>query len=322
MHEFPSDERVWLNYGHTLRCRGASPEAIEAYRKVHRAVSPTRRGLVRPREPQDLSLHPADVDAMQGAAGRARSCATRIARSSSLRSAKRWRMRGDFASSFAHYARGNALRRAVVHYDSDSDTRFVQRSQALYTPEFFSARAGWGYPGGGADFHRRPAARRLNVARADPRQPFPGGGYARADRRAPLCHGTRGPRRAAGKPPTYPQSVARLTRAELAALGERYLAQTRPHRQLGRPHFIDKMADQFPARRPHPSDPAQRAHHRCAALAARLLFCQFQAAFPSGAWFTYSLEDLGRYYRDYVDLMEHFERCCRGAFTVFATRIW
>jgi len=36
-------------------------------------------------------------------------------------------------------------------------------------------------------------------------------------------------------------------------------------------------------------------------------FANFKQHFQSGVWFTYSLEDLGHYYRDYVRLMEHFD---------------
>ena len=115
-----------------------------------------------------------------------------------------------------------------------------------------------------------------------------------------------------GQPPAYPASVARLDRAQLNALGERYLAQTRPHRVLGRPRFVDKM----PANFNHiglihlllPN--AKIIDARRAPLAC--CFANFKQHFQSGVWFTYSLEDLGRYYRDYVRLMQHFDSVLPG----------
>jgi hypothetical protein len=116
-----------------------------------------------------------------------------------------------------------------------------------------------------------------------------------------------GVREIPGKPAAYPQSVSRLTREECEALGERYLAQTRPNRLLGRPHFIDKMPINFlhvgliqlmlPNAR---IIDARRSPLACC-------FANFKQHFQSGVWFSYSLEDLGRYYRDYVRLMEHFD---------------
>src|SRR5208283_4041533 len=44
-----------------------------------------------------------------------------------------------------------------------------------------------------------------------------------------------GAREVPGEPPAYPESVSRLSRDESAALGERYLSQTRPNRLLGKP---------------------------------------------------------------------------------------
>jgi hypothetical protein len=103
-----------------------------------------------------------------------------------------------------------------------------------------------------------------------------------------------------------------LSRAQLAALGERYLRQTRPFRLLGRPRFVDKMGNNFldvgliqlilPNAR---IIDARRAPLACC-------FSNFKQHFESGVWFSYSLEDLGRYYRDYAGLMAHFDSVLPG----------
>jgi hypothetical protein len=41
-------------------------------------------------------------------------------------------------------------------------------------------------------------------------------------------------------------------------------------------------------------------------------FSNFKQHFARGQAFTYSLEDIGRYYCDYVDLMAHFDRVLPG----------
>jgi len=112
--------------------------------------------------------------------------------------------------------------------------------------------------------------------------------------------------------PGYPQSLARLTDAERMALGERYLRQTRAHRLLGRPRFIDKMGDNFHyVGLIHLILPNARiVDARRAPLAC--CFSNFKQHFEGGAWFTYDLADLGRYYRGYVSLMDHFDTVLPG----------
>jgi hypothetical protein len=115
----------------------------------------------------------------------------------------------------------------------------------------------------------------------------------------------------AGKAP-YPQLLAELTAGQCRSLGEQYLAQTRIQRRSGAPFFIDKMPNNF-------------AHLGLIHLIlpnARIIdarrhplgccFSCFKQHFARGQHFTYSLEDIGRYYRDYVDLLAHFDAVLPG----------
>jgi hypothetical protein len=63
--------------------------------------------------------------------------------------------------SFAHYARGNALRRAAVGYDRPESHAPGAQPRAVCQREFFAARRCWRC--GGSDFHRRPAALGLDA---------------------------------------------------------------------------------------------------------------------------------------------------------------
>ncbi len=145
VRDFPRDERVWLNYGHTLRSAGHQREAIEAYRKCIEVKPDSGDAWLALANLKTFRFSRTDVEAMQNQLARA-----------GLRHDDRAQFEfslgkaqedaGDFATSFEHYARGNELRRAVIHYQGESVTRLVQRTQALYTREFFAARAGWGCP--------------------------------------------------------------------------------------------------------------------------------------------------------------------------------
>jgi hypothetical protein len=218
----------------------------------------------------------------------------------------------DYHRSFEHYARGNALRRAVVAYRPDDLARLVQRTRALYTREFLAARGDWGIkaadpifvvglPRAGSTLIEQILASHSQVEGtrelSDVMQFAVGLGHREGE--------TEGP-------PRYPQSVARLTRAEIASLGERYLAQTRAHRLLGRARFIDKMGGNFlhlgliQLMLPN----ARIIDVRRGAVAC--CFANFKQHFYRSAAFTYGLEDLGRYYRDYVELMAHFDEVLPG----------
>jgi hypothetical protein len=105
----------------------------------------------------------------------------------------------------------------------------------------------------------------------------------------------------------YPEAVANLDAAELAALGEEYLARTRPQRKLGRPFFIDKMPNNFAhvglihLILPNAKIIDARRHPLACG------FSGFKQHFARGQGFTYDLTDIGRYYADYVELMAHFD---------------
>jgi hypothetical protein len=97
----------------------------------------------------------------------------------------------------------------------------------------------------------------------------------------------------------------------LRKLGEEYIAQTRVHRDAS-PFFIDKMPNNFRhIGLIHLILPnakiidARREPMACC-------FSNFQQLFAEGQEFSYDLEDVGRYYTDYVQLMEHWDAALPG----------
>ena len=99
----------------------------------------------------------------------------------------------------------------------------------------------------------------------------------------------------------------------LAELGRSYLERTRVHRKTDRPRFIDKMPNNFV----HVAM-IQLALPNAKIIDARrhpmaCCFSNFKQHYARGQRFSYGLEDMGRYYRDYVDLMAHFDAVLPGA---------
>jgi tetratricopeptide (TPR) repeat protein len=308
--EFPRSELVWLLHGHAMRAAGRLEEAIAAYRRSAELKSEFGDAWFSLANLKTFRFTAPDIAAMRSQLAREELRDNdRLLFEFSL--GKALEDAGDFANSFAHYARGNALRRAAVQYDRDRTTGLVQRTQALYTREFFAARAGWGCQAPDPIFIvglPRAGSTLLEQILASHSQ-------VEGTRELPDVLGFAlelGSRDEPGGAPVYPQSVAQLTREQVTALGERYLAQTRAHRLLSRPRFIDKLPINFlHAGLIHLMLPqariidARRSPLGCC-------FSNFKQHFQGGLWFTYSLEDLGRYYRDYVSLMAHFDAVLPG----------
>jgi predicted Zn-dependent protease len=306
----PRHEYVRLSYGHALRVAGRFTEAVAAYRQSAEIRAEFGEAWFSLANLKTFRFTSEDIAAMKAQVARPDldkedRLQFEFALGKALEDA------ADYAASFEHYSRGNALRRAAVVYTSDSNTRLLQQTTTLYTREFLSARKGFGCPAADPIFI-------VGLPRAGStliEQILASHSQAEGTRELPDVPGFAlelGSLERPGKPATYPQSVARLSRRELATLGERYLAQTRPHRLRGTPNFIDKMPSNFfhvglihlmlPNAR---IIDARRSPLSCC-------FSNFKQHFQSGVWFSYNLEDIGCYYRDYVRLMAHFDAVLPG----------
>ena len=210
-----------------------------------------------------------------------------------------------------HYQRGNALRLAQVPFSADENHARMQRAKGVFSAEFFAARQGAGAPEPDPIFI-------VGLPRAGStlvEQILSSHSRVEGTMELPeIIVLTRELRRltAAPRSTSYTEALATLDRQQLADLGRRYLDRTRVHRKQGAPFFIDKMPNNF-------------AHVGLIQLIlpnARIIdarrhpmaccFSNFKQHFARGQNFTYSLTDLGRYYRDYVELMAHYDSALPG----------
>ncbi len=308
--EYPDQPKVWLSLGHALKTAGNQEQSIAAYRRCIDLSPQLGEAWWSLANLKTVKFDAADVEAMQAQLRRADLTPEdryhfHFALGKALEDAR------QFAPSFEHYSRGNALRREVIAYDPRDTTDQVQRSKALFTPDFLAARAGSG------------------CAAADPIfiVGLPRSGSTLLEQilgSHPLVEGTQelpdlgaiarelGGRKARSQGSKYPQVLAELNADELRALGERYLEQTRIQRKTDAPFFIDKMPNNWiHAGLIHMILPnakiidARRHPLGCC-------FSGFKQHFARGQHFTYGLEDIGRYYSDYVELMAHFDAVMPG----------
>jgi tetratricopeptide (TPR) repeat protein len=302
LRTYDKQPRIWLNYGHALRTIGRREEAVAAYKRCI-ALAPGLGDAYWSLANLKVAVFtPADEAAMAAQLDRPGLASDdRLHLHYAL--GKALEDRGAYSSSFAHYQKGASIRRADARYDPDELTERVRRSVNLYTEQFFKDRLGWGataedpifivgLPRSGSTLIEQILASHSAV---EGTMELPDIGFI-----------------ARGVGDGYPEVLANGDAQRLAALGDGFIAATRIHRKLGRRLFIDKMPNNF--------------HHvgliHLILPGARIIdarrhplgscFSAFKQHFAQGQPFSYDLTDLGRYYRDYVELMAHFDTVLPG----------
>src|SRR5574337_2039912 len=310
LEQHPNQPKLWVSQGHALKTAGRTERAIAAYRrslelepsfgevwwslanlKTFRFgaddLATMRAQLARADLTEDDRLH------LEFAVGKALEDA------------------GEYESSFRHYAQGNAVRRTQVHYSADDTSARVRYIRTHYTREFFAARAGAGSPAPDPIFV-------VGLPRAGStliEQILSSHSQVEGTMELPEVTSIARLLRMQGdadEAMPYHHALSTLDAQALHALGERYLAHTRIQRKSMAPLFIDKMPNNFMhiglihLMLPNATIIDARRHPLACG------FSVFKQHFARGQGFSYSLDDLGRYYRDYVALMAHFDAVLPG----------
>jgi tetratricopeptide (TPR) repeat protein len=228
--------------------------------------------------------------------------------------------RGEYAESWRYYARGNALKRAESRYRPEIMEANTRRQIEVCTAEFFTARAGVGVPDPDPIFIvglPRSGSTLIEQVLAS---------HTQVEGTHELSDIPRIVLELQGSQPDpddsrYPGVLAELAPEDFRRLGERYMTDTRAYRgskpRAGQaaappPYFIDKMPNNFrhiglihllvPNAR---IIDARREPMACC-------FSNLKQLFASGQEFTYNIEDIARYYRTYLDLMQHWDEVLPG----------
>jgi tetratricopeptide (TPR) repeat protein len=216
--------------------------------------------------------------------------------------------RREYARAFAHYAQGNALRRLDAPFDIESFERRSARTRGFFDRRFFSERSGSGDPSRAPIFIvglPRSGSTRVEQILAS---------HSRVEGTMELQNILNIVGQfddMAASRDGYPESVGRVPAAQLTALGSRYLEETAPLRS-GREHFTDKLPNNFShvglihAILPGATIIDARRHPLDAC------FSTYKQHFAEGQNFSYDLGDLGRYYRCYLSLMDHWDAVLPG----------
>jgi tetratricopeptide (TPR) repeat protein len=217
---------------------------------------------------------------------------------------------GDYAESFRCYERGNALKKSQSRYRPEPVERNTRLQISVCTREFFEARRNFGsqdpspifvvgLPRSGSTLLEQILASHSKVE----------GTMELAD--IPRLVLELQGREAEDSNPRYPRILEELSPENFLRLGERFIADTQVYR-TDKAFFIDKMPNNFRhIGLIHLILPnAKIIDARRNAMAC--CFSNFKQLFASGQDFTYGLEDIGRYYRTYVELMAHWDSVLPG----------
>jgi tetratricopeptide (TPR) repeat protein len=218
--------------------------------------------------------------------------------------------RGEFAESFRYYERGNAFKKCESRYSASSIERTLRLQASVCTYEFFATRQGVGC-------HRPDPIFIVGLPRAGStllEQIL--ASHSKVEGTAELADIAQLVQRLAGREqndskPQYPTLLPQLSADQLKRFGEKYISDTQVYR-TGKPFFIDKMPNNFRhIGLIHLILPnAKIIDARREPLAC--CFSNFKQLFANGQEFTYSLEDIARYYRSYVEIMDHWDAVLPG----------
>lgn len=307
--ESPHEAELQLSIGHAEKTLGHQNEAIEAYRAAT---------LIRPQfgeafwslaNLKTYRFSDVEIDRMNQAE-----------QASNIPLVDRYHLcfalgkaledRGEYARSFAYYERGNELKKNDCRYRAEPLERNAAQQSVICTRDFFEARRGFGsqssapifivgLPRSGSTLIEQILASHSRVEGTMELADIP--------RTVQELQG----REVADGVPRYPGVMGEMSADEFTHMGEKYLSDTLVYRR-GKPHFIDKMPNNFRhISLIHLMLPnakiidARREPMACC-------FSNYKQLFASGQQFTYSIDDISRYYRMYMRLMEHWDRALPG----------
>jgi tetratricopeptide (TPR) repeat protein len=306
----PEHPKLWLSYGHALTTAGRDQDSVAAYRKSIQLAPHFGEAYWSLANLKTFRFSAEEVHAMQSQLGRA-DLAEEDRLHFDFAMGKALEDDGNYSNSFAHYLSANELRRSRLNYDADEMAVFVRESKLLFTTEFFDIRSGYGAPCADPIFIvGMPRAGSTLIEQILASHSSVEGTMELPDiiTLAASLSGQKVP----NAKPRYPSILGELSAAACRELGERYLADTRIQRKTAKPLFIDKMPNNFlhigliQLALPNAKIIDARRHPMACC------FSSYKQQFTEGHRYSYSLVDIGRFYRDYVELMDHFDRAIPG----------
>jgi predicted Zn-dependent protease len=306
---FPPRPKMAMAYGHALKTVGDQDKAIAAYRQAIELQPGFGEAWWSLANLKTFRFTEDDLTIMRR---------EMLAKDNSLEDryhlcfalGKGLELRKEYEDSFKFYDLGNHTKVRLERYSADENHAEVQNLMTVCTSEVVTAPATGGCQAPDPIFIvglPRSGSTLLEQILAS---------HSQVDGTKELPDIMGMARRLGGKRKKtdvsrYPAILEELTDAQCRELGEEYLQRTRIQRGSA-PYFIDKMPNNFAhvgfISRILPNAKIIDARRHPMATC----FSGFTQLFAKGQPFTYGLNNIGRYYRDYIALMDHWDQVLPG----------
>ncbi len=306
----PGYAKIWHSFGHTLKTAGFTERAISAYRhSIHLepAYGEAYWSLANLKTFRFSAEDVAEISAQLG--------------STQLNDEQRFHFdfalgkaledQKQYAESFQHYQAGNLLRSATIGYSAERNSKKVAVSKKLFTKQFFEQRKDFGIASAEPIFI-------LGMPRAGStllEQILSSHSQVEGTMELPDIISISKDlyrKQTDSNAKLYYPALHDMSKEQSSMYGQRYLDNTAVHRKNATAFFIDKMPNNF----------AHLALIQLVLPNAKIIdarrnpmaccFSNYKQHFARGQNFSYGLNDMGRYYRDYVELMAHFDSVLPG----------
>jgi predicted Zn-dependent protease len=310
----PDQPQVWQNLGHVLKTLGQQAEAVDAYRAAVSRQPTMGEAWWSLANLKTVKLGPEDIATMESALALLSDAIEErkedvfhlhFSLGKAFEDAK------NAEASFAHYDKGNALRRTMILHDADTFSAEVEAARQTFTAAFIASLGEGGCPAPDPIFVvGLPRSGSTLVEQILSSHPMIEGTMELPEM---MMIGARLQSRVdEGEFADFATMIASLTPADRKRLGEEYIERTRVHRHTDRPLFIDKMPNNWQHTGliklilPNARIVDARRHP------LSCCFSGWKQHFARGQTFTYGLTDIGRYYSDYVSLMAAWDEQMPG----------
>ena len=305
----PEEPVTLTSRGNALKTQGKKDEAIDSYRRAIKKYPAHGEAYYSLANLKLFSFTDKEIAAMESQENNPSvSYMGRVYLDFAL--GKAYEDMGNFDKAFSYYERGNSSKRSQSRYKSEDLTTEFHAQADVFTEDFVRTNIDSGFkaadpifivglPRSGSTLLEQILASHSKV---DGTMELPNIlSLAQKLRRGEKMSGTS----------HYPSVLETLDSETLAAFGESYIADTRVHRGNA-PFFIDKMPNNFRhiglinLILPNAKIIDARRHPMGCCFSA------FKQLFHEGQEFSYGLKEVGTYYKDYVDLMDHWDKVLPG----------
>ena len=294
----PDSPRVHLSLGHVFKTMGEIDNSIDAYKKTIIKNNLSGEAYWSLANLKTYSFSENEIKDMEKTLEGDMSDIERSQMYFAL--GKAYEAKKDFDNSFKNYYKGNKAKKSLIKYSSDDTTQNTKRILKFFNQENIvnlskSSTSDkdpifvLGMPRSGSTLIDQIISSHSKV---DGTQELPNIIKIAAELNTT-------------KQDSYPEVLKKLDDFQLSKLGKDYISETKWARDVA-PFFIDKMPNNFihigliKTILPNAKiiDTRRDAMDTC--------FSCFKQFFARGQLFTYSLEDLGNYYTDYIRAMNHW----------------